>query len=177
MGISQDQCFYLGYISKVQGFKGGMIAFLDVDNPFDYKSLKSVLVDMNGVLQPFFIEQITIKDKSFAHLKIEGIDHRDDAVEISGKDLYLPLTALPSLPDDQYYLHELDGMEVVDEIHGPIGKVEKVLDYAQNALIQVLNQQHEVLIPLNDQFIARVDKKTRIVHVHIPKELLEINKI
>lgn len=176
MNISHDECFYLGFVSKVQGFKGGMIVFLDVDNPYDYAKLDKVLVDMNGTLQPFFIDTITIKDKSFAHVKIEGIDTRDAAVEISGKDLYLPLTDLPALPDNQYYLHELTGMLVVDEVHGEIGPVEKVLDYSQNALIQVFSQYNEVLIPLNEQFVSRVDKKNRIVHVHIPKELLEINR-
>lgn len=153
-----------------------MIAFLDVDNAYDYAKLDKVLVDFNGSLHPFFLESITIRDKGFAHIKIEGINNRDAAVEIAGKELYLPLSELPQLPDDKYYLHDLVGMEVHDSTHGTIGKVEKVLDYSQNPLIQIFREYNEVLIPLNDQFLDRVDKKTRIIHVHIPIELLEINK-
>jgi len=173
--MTHDQCFYLGFISKVQGFKGSMIAFLDVDDADAYRKLDSLLVDMNGVLQPFFVESITIRDKGFAHIQIEGIDTREAAVEISGKEIYLPLSRLPELPDHRYYLHELPGMEVVDAVHGSIGVVEKVLDYSQNALLQIINATNEVLIPINDNFVSHVDKKTKIVHVHIPKELLEIN--
>ncbi len=177
MNISHDDCFYLGFISKVHGFKGLMVFFIDADNPFKYSKLKRVLIDINGVLNPFFVETIDIKDKGFAHVKLEGVDDRDTAVSISGKELYLPLSELPPLDDQSYYLHELPGMEVIDEVHGAVGKVEKVYDYSQNTLLQVLNSHHEVLIPLNDQFVARVDKAAKVVHVHIPKELLDINPL
>ncbi len=177
MNITHNDCFYLGHISKVHGFKGLLVFFIDADNPWNYAKLKQVLVEINGQLHPFFIERIEIKEKGFAYVKLDGIDNRDDATSISGKELYLPLAKLPPLPDDQYYLHELEGMRVVDDVHGDVGKVEKVFDYAQNTLLQVFNDSHEVLIPLNEQFVIRVDKANKVVHVHIPQELLEMNRL
>ena len=174
--MKKEDCFYLGYISKTQGFKGGLLAFLDVDDHRDYANLESVLVDLNGVLTPFFIETLQLKDKNFIYLKLEDVDDKDAAVVLSNKDLYLPLTELPDLGEDHYYLHELTGMRVIDEHKGELGMVDNVLDYATNPLIQVVKGSREVLIPLNDNFIVRVDKVARAIRVNLPEGLLEINQ-
>ena len=171
-----DDCYYLGYISKTQGYKGGLIAFLDVDNPNDYQNLDSFLLDLNGTLTPFFVETITLKHKQFAALKLEDIDDRDAATLISNKDIYLPLDQLPKLGDDEYYLHELKGMMVFDKTEGEIGTVEKVMDHSSNPLIQIIIDQNEVLIPLIDDFIEKVDKQKREIHVDLPEGLIEVNQ-
>lgn len=177
MNLDKDQCYHLGHVSKVRGFKGETVLFLDVDNPADYADLDSVLIDLRGSLHPFFIESLEIDTKGFARARFEGISTRDAAAEISGKELFLPLDRLPELPDDQYYLHELKGMQVTDEKHGAIGAVQQVLDYSQNPLIQVLTREHEILIPLNDDFVKKVDKKSREITVSVPDELLTVNKL
>ena len=143
-----DQCFYLGYISKTQGFKGGLIAFFDVDDTSNYKKLERLLVDLNGTLTPFFIDTLNLKDKGFVHLKLEGVDDRDRATHLSNNDIYLPMSDLPKLPADQYYLHDLNGMMVKDETLGEIGLVEKVMDYTRNPLMQIMRGGNEVLIPI-----------------------------
>ena len=54
----KKDCYLLGTITKTRGFKGDLVFFLDVTNPFEYERLESVFVDLNGMLTPFFIEQI-----------------------------------------------------------------------------------------------------------------------
>lgn len=177
MTLDKDACYYLGHVSKVRGFKGETILHLDVDDPSAYRGLKSVLVDMRGTLHPFFITSISIDEKGFARTKFEGIDNREAATEISGKELYLPLDRLPELPDDQYYLHELKGMKVEDAEFGMLGEIENVLDFSHNPLIQILTEKNEILIPLNDGFVKQVDKAAKTVHVTVPEELLGMNKL
>jgi len=176
MVINHDACYYLGYISKAQGFKGGIIAFLDVDNPDDYKNLKSLLIDINGVLTPFFVESLNLKDKGFVHLKLEGVNDGNSANRLSKKEMYLPLNKLPELGDDEYYLHELVGMKVEDQNLGELGFVEKVLDYSANPLIQLFRDSTEVLIPLNDTFIVSVDKKAKLIRVSLPDGMVDLNQ-
>jgi len=174
--MTKDDCYYLGYISKTQGFKGGLLAFLDVDDTREYQNMESILVDLNGVLTPFFIETIQLKDKNFVHLKLEDVDDRDSATILSSKDIYLPLSDLPELDDDQYYLHELNGMKVLDRASGDLGRVDTVLDYSTNPLIQVIKGSNEILIPLNDNFVIKVDKVAKIIEVDLPEGLIEVNR-
>ncbi|NEN25436.1 16S rRNA processing protein RimM [Cryomorpha ignava] len=176
MIISKDNCFQLGYISKTQGFKGGLIAFFDVDDTRKYAKLGHILVELNGVLTPFFLETVNLKDKNFVHLKIEGVDNQDAANELAGNDIYLPLEDLPKLKDDAYYLHDLIGMTVIDATQGEVGIVEKVLDYNNNPLLQVMQNTDEILIPLIDNFVKQVDKKAKTIHIDVPEDLLDINK-
>ena len=177
MTLDKEACYYLGHVSKVRGFKGETILFLDVDDPSDYRGMKSVLIDMRGTLHPFFITSLVIDEKGFARTSFEGIDTREAATEISGKDLYLPLERLPKLPEDQYYLHDLKGMQVKDAEFGILGEVENVMDFSQNPLIQILTEQNEILIPLNDGFVKKVDKSSKTIHVTVPEELLRMNKL
>lgn len=176
MIISKDNCFYLGYISKAQGFKGGLIAFFDVDDLRNYARLDHLLIELHGVLTPFFIETINLKDKNFVHLKIEGVDSQDAAIELAGNEIYLPLEDLPKLKDDEYYLHDLVGMTVIDATSGEVGVVEKVLDYNNNPLLQILQNSEEILVPLIDNFVKQVDKKAKTIYIDVPEDLLDINK-
>jgi 16S rRNA processing protein RimM len=66
-------CFYLGKIAKLHGFKGEVSLFLDVTNPSDYKDLESVYIDVDGVLTPFFIESVKLKNKNFIAVKFQGM--------------------------------------------------------------------------------------------------------
>jgi 16S rRNA processing protein RimM len=177
MNLTKEACFYLGHVSKVRGFKGEVLLHLDVDDPTRYRSIKQLLIDLNGQLQPFFIQSIHIDAQGFARTTFEGIEDRNAATEIAGKELYLPLEKLPELPDHQYYLHELEGMEVTDVVHGRLGTVDAVFDYSHNPVLQVFRQGYEVLIPLQDSFVKKVNKKDKSILVEVPVELLEMNKI
>ena len=174
--IDKSQCYNLGYFAKTRGFKGELSLFLDVDQPEDYTDLERILVDLNDVLTPFFIEKITIRNNGFADVYLEGISNRETATTLSGKQVFLPLSDLPELPEDQYYLHDLEGMTVVDKKGIEIGEVSSVLDYSNNPLIQIDRVEGEILIPIIPEFILKVDKKAERITVELPEGLIDINK-
>ncbi len=176
MIISKDDCYYLGYLSKAQGFKGGLIGFFDVDDTGDYKKLESILVDLNGTLTPFFIDEINLKDKNFVFLKLEGVDDQNRATNLAGSDMYLPLSRLPKLEEGAYYLHQLEGMEVHDQSKGMIGTVEKLFYYNQNTTLQIIDGKDEILIPLNEVFVKKVSVADNRIDIDVPEELLSVNK-
>jgi 16S rRNA processing protein RimM len=176
MILSHKDCFNLGHIAKSKGFKGELSLFLDVDEPENYQDLDRILVDLNGVLTPFFIDVFRLKNDGYADIKLEGVETKDDSVRLSGKQVYLPLTDLPPLPGEEYYLHDLEGMEVIDENHGNLGNVLKVLDYSNNPLLEVNDGKAEVLIPINDLFVKKVDKSKKQIFVDLPEGLVDVNK-
>jgi len=174
--ISKKECFSLGHFAKTRGFKGELSLFLDVDIPEEYANLKRLLVDLNGVLTPFFVEKIEVRNNGFADVRLEDISDRESATILSGKTVFLPLSELPELPEDQYYLHELEGMVVVDKSGNELGRVRSVIDYGNNPLLELMHQKVEAFIPIVDEFILEVDKKEKKIIVDLPDGLLEINK-
>lgn len=171
--MEKSDCFYLGYISKQRGFKGQLVAYLDVDNPHYYKELESVFVDINNKLTPFFVEQIQIDKKGFALISFQGATN-EQAVALLKKELYLPLNQLPKLSANEYYLHELVDMEVIDKTHGSIGNVTEVINHSGNRMLLVMQGNTELLIPMHKDVLTKVDKASKQIFVEAPVGLIDL---
>ncbi|MBP6459144.1 MAG: 16S rRNA processing protein RimM [Crocinitomicaceae bacterium] len=172
--MQKADCYHLGYIAKLHGFKGEVSFFLDVTDPFEYEGLKQVYVDINGFLTPFFIKSINLRPKGFATVKLEGVETENDAQSLVRKNLYLPLADLPQLSDKNFYDHEVVGFELVDINHGLVGVIQQIIDLPVNPLIQVDAKGKEVLIPFVKGLIQRVDRSTKTLHVQAPEGLIGI---
>ncbi len=172
--MNKADCFHLGYVAKLHGFKGEVSLFLDVTNPEDYRTLDAVFIDLNDHLTPFFVESIKLKNKGFAAVKFEGVDDESLARKILRKNIYLPDQILPELEGNTFYDHEVVGFTVIDKRYGTVGKLEQVVDFKVNPLLQVMNGEKEVLVPLLDGTIQLVDREKKELHVTTPEGLIEL---
>ena len=169
-----NDCFQLGYIAKLHGFKGEVSLFLDVTNPSDYAGLDALYIEINGQLTPFFIKSIQLKTKGFAAVKFEGVDTEKDAKLILRKSCYLPASILPELDETHFYDHEVTGFEVIDAIYGKVGILEQVIDLSVNPLLQIMNGDKEVLVPFVNNLVQKVDRKNKQLHISAPEGLIEM---
>ena len=81
---------YIGQIAKLHGYKGGVSLFLDVSDPNDYKETNTFFVEMDGILTPFIVETLKLKNKGFAAVKFQGIDSEQHALSLIKKKVYIP---------------------------------------------------------------------------------------
>jgi 16S rRNA processing protein RimM len=169
-----EDCFYLGYVSKIKGYKGEVNIFLDVDVPDDYSEMESVFVVLNDKPIPFFIDRIQVTRKGYATVKFEDIDTEAEAKQLVKAGIYLPAAALPKLTGDKFYYHEVAGFTIVDKNYGEVGELKQVLDNAQNPLFQIIKDYKEILIPINDDVVQKVDRENKTIHVTAPEGLIEL---
>lgn len=167
-----EACYQLGYVLKAHGLKGELVIEIDADNPQEYSEMESIFVEVNKKLVPFFIERIQLNG-SKAIIKFEEIEAIDQAKTFKGSRIYLPLEVLPEL-DDGYYFHELIGFQVIDSKEGELGKISGVFDSGSQDLIAMEYQEKEVLIPLTDEVVTKVDKKAKCISTTLPDGLLDI---
>lgn len=172
--MNKDQCFQIGYISKVHGLRGEVTVVLDVDFPEEYENIEHLFIEQKSRLTPFFLEHFVMQPGNRVLAKFEELDSIDEVSPLIGSELFLPLTSLPKLDDDQYYFHELVGFEVFDEILGLIGKVDQIYDLQTQDLLGVTHQGKEVLIPIQDGIIQKVEKAEKKVYCQLPEGLLDI---
>jgi len=172
--MRKEECFYLGKIVKKYSFKGEVLIKLDTDEPQLYNKMESVFVDFNNDLIPFFIEKSSFHKSELLRVQFDDVDTEEKADEIIGLDIYLPLSFLPKLDDHQFYYHEIIGFIAQDVQFGEIGIVKGVNDSAAQALFEIDRDGIEILIPLNDDFIEKVDKKNKILLLNTPKGLIEL---
>ena len=168
-----DECYQLGYVIKKHGLKGEVNVLLDVDDPVQYTALESVFVEINQKLVPFFIESIQIKGNK-ALVRFEDINSVEQAEQLQSCALYLPLTLLPKLDDHRFYYHEIIGYQVVDQRLGAIGKVKDVYTSGKQDLLAIEFQSKEILVPVSDEVVGKVDRELATLAVTLPEGLLEI---
>ena len=176
--MTVEECYQLGYVIKTHGYKGEVVFFLDVDQPGEYSELKSVFVEINPPggspqLVPYGISQIRVNQQK-ALVKLAEVNSEEQAVELKGCALYLPLDHLPALPGDQFSFHEIVGYTVVDQQLGQLGTVSNVYELEHQDLLAMEYQSKEVLIPINDELVLGVDRQARQVEVKLPDGLLDV---
>ncbi len=171
--MTKEDCYELGRITKAHGLKGEVQMLFEVDDPFEYEELDSVLVEVKGQLIPFFIENINIQSNRII-TKFEDINTIEKAMPLVGAKLWLTLDNLPDLDDDQFYFHEVVGYQVIDTNLGPLGKVREFAALSHHDLMVMDYEGKEVLIPVIDEMIGGADHEAQTLTVTLPEGLLDI---
>lgn len=169
-----EDCFQLGHISRIHGYKGSVVAFFDTDRPEAYTALESVFLEDRGELIPFFIEDLAQNSKGHFILKFEEVDDEASALNLVGSELWLPLSVLPPLEGKSFYYHEIVGFELWEK-EQKLGICKSVLDSSAQPLLVMDYQGREVLIPAIDEFIVSIDRDALRMNLSLPEGLLSIN--
>lgn len=167
-------CFYLGKIVKKYSFKGELLVKLDTDEPELFKNLESVFISLRNNLVPFFVESCKLHKTSLLRIKFEDVDTEADAESLLKSDLYLPLEILPKLSGNKFYFHEIIGFTVIDENFGTVGQITGVNDSGAQELFEIDREGVQVLIPVNDDFIVKVDRDQQQIIVKTPEGLIDL---
>ncbi|PKP47366.1 MAG: 16S rRNA processing protein RimM [Bacteroidetes bacterium HGW-Bacteroidetes-1] len=168
-----EDCFYFGKVIKTHGIKGEISIRIDADEPAAYKQLEFILLEINKKLIPFFIQSLKLNGNK-AYVKLQDIETVEKAAEMATLDIYLPIEFLPKLTGNKFYFHEVPGYKVVDEISGLIGKIEKVLEYPSQSIFQIFKNEKEILIPIQDEVIIKVDRRSKTIYIKAPDGLIDL---
>lgn len=171
--MTKNDCFFFGKITKTHGLKGEVTIKIDVANPKDFTELRYFLVEEKAGLIPYFVENQKISgDKMFVQL--QDVKKVEQAVAFIGKAVFLPNEMMPELEEDEFYYSEIVGFRLIDAEKGEIGQISDVLEYPTQAVIQVMKDGKEILIPIHDDIIEKVDKKAKVLNIKAPEGLIDM---
>ncbi|WP_298474382.1 ribosome maturation factor RimM [uncultured Maribacter sp.] len=172
--MQKEECFYLGKIVSKYSFKGEVLVKLDTDDPETYEKMESVFVSLGNNLVPFFIDKCRLHKSNLLRIDFEEVKTESDADRIMGSKLYLPLSFLPELTGTQFYYHEIIGFTVIDDVHGNIGTIKGVNDTTSQALFEIEKEDKEILIPVRDELITKLDREEKTIYVSTPEGLIDL---
>ena len=172
--MQKKECFYLGKIVRKHSFRGEVVIKLDTDEPDLYADLNAVFVDLGKNFLPFFIEKSLLQKGNQLRVKFEDVSTEADADAILKADVYLPLDLLPKLTGNKFYYHEVIGFTIEDVNFGKVGIISGINDSSAQPLFEVYNGDTELLIPMIDAFIKKVDRKNKTITVETPEGLIEM---
>ena len=170
--IKKEEVFKIGIINKPHGVKGEL-SFTFTDDIFDrVEDCDYLVLLLDGILVPFFIEEYRFRSDNVALVKFEGIDSTEKARTLTNVEVYYPVKFM----DDQEEISSWNyfiGFRVEDIHHGCLGTVVDVDDATMNVLFVIENGDEEVLLPAHEEFILDIDRKKKILKVDIPDGLLD----
>lgn len=172
--MRKEECFYLGKIAKKFSFKGEVLLYLDTDEPEIYENMESVFVELNNILVPYFIENCSLHKNDFLRVRFEDMKTEEDADYIMNASVYLPLSMLPKLTGNKFYFHEVIGFEIEDKRLGVFGKIVSINDSTAQPLFEVENGSVEILVPMIDHFLIKIDRENKKVIMDLPEGLVEM---
>ena len=172
--MQKENCFYLGKVVSKYSFKGEVLVKIDTDEPEIYENMESVFVSIGNNLVPFFMDRCRLHKSTLLRIDFEEVKDEAAADRIMGAELYLPLNMLPKLSGDKFYFHEVIGFTLLDKVHGDIGIIQSINDSASQVLFEVKKGHKELLIPVTDDIISKVDREAKIIHVTCPEGLVDL---
>jgi 16S rRNA processing protein RimM len=168
--IRREEVYKIGRLGKAHGIKGE-ISFLFDDDVFDRTDADYLILDIDGILVPFFIEEYRFKTDSNALMKFEGMDTQEQARELTGCDVYFP-RELADGDNDGLSWAALVGFELVQAQTGEVvGKIASIDDTTINILFELDNGK---LIPASEELITNVDTKKQQIEIELPEGILEL---
>ncbi len=168
----------MGYCGRAHGVVGEVKVFPETDDPQRFLALRRVFVGPSAdQTRTYEVESVRfqiMKGRTIALLKLAGISTREEAETLSRIGVYALKSDLPPLEDGEVYIHDLIGMEVVEEGGGEvIGTVCDVLEGAQRLLVVSRPARPDALIPDVPEIVTDVDINLRRIVVDPPDGLLE----
>jgi 16S rRNA processing protein RimM len=171
--MTTEDYFRIGTILKPKGLKGELHMYADFDGLESIK-FDAVFIEIAGRQVPYFVSSIKYLQKNAAYLVLEDVDSIEKATMLAKKHVYLPAKLKPKKKKNEFTLFDLVGFTAIDEDEGELGEITEVNEYPQQILATVNYKNCEVLFPLNEEIIKRIDVVKNIVLVDLPEGLLDI---
>ena len=171
--IRRTEVFQIGHFYKTHGISGEL-SFSFTTDVFDRAESPYWVIDIDGVLVPFFLISCRFRSDSSALVRFEGISNEQQAKELVGKEVFYPLKFAEEDEPEEDNLNMLVGFRVEDLSAGYLGEVMGIEDSTMNILLVVSNGDREVLIPVAGDFITGIDTKKQVINVDLPEGYLEL---
>lgn len=171
--IRKKDVFSIGKLHKPHGINGE-VSFGFTSDVFDRTDSPYWILEMDGILVPFFVESYRFKSSETALVKFEGIDSEVRVRELMGKEVFYPVKFADKEEDPAESWNFYIGFAVFDEQVGYIGEITEVDDSTLNVLFKLSKDDHEILMPVAEEFFTEIDIENREMHVSLPEGLLDL---
>lgn len=168
-----EDFFQVGIITSTHGVGGEVKIFPTTDDPRRFKRLKEVLLDTGKERKSLEIQSVKFF-KQFVILKFKGLDNINDVERFRKCSLLVPRENAVRLAKDEYFVADLEGLEVRDEDGRPIGVLKSVMETGANDVYVInLSDGRELLLPAIRQCVLEVNVEAGFLRIHILEGLLE----
>lgn len=164
----------VGTIASTHGIRGEVKVYPTTDDINRFRQLKHCILDTGKEKLPLEVESVKFF-KQFAILKFKGFDNINDVEKYRGKDLLVTRENAVALEENENFIADLIGLDVVTDEGAHFGTVKDIMQTGANDVYVIDGDDgKEYLFPSIKQCILDVDLEKGQVTVHIMKGLLDL---
>lgn len=157
----------------MHGLQGELLLKHELGKKTSLKGLQHIfLEERKNSFLPWFIETSKIKNEAELFLKLEGVNSREAAIKLVQKEVWVPEEIMKKYAAKTAPLSMI-GYNVIHEKKS-LGPVVEIIEQAHQVLCRLEIDKKEVLIPLNEDTLKKIDHKKKEILVELPEGLLEI---
>ena len=165
--------FKIGKFVAVYGLHGELLLKHVLGKKTSLKGLPAIFVEeKKNSFIPWFIESTKIKSEEEIYIKLEGLHSREAAIKLTRKDIWL------TEPDFKKFAAKtapasLLGYTIINN-NEPLGQILELIEQPHQLLCRLDIKGKEVLIPLHEETLQKVNHQKKEIIVELPDGLLEI---
>ncbi len=169
--IRQEEVYRIGKLGKAHGVRGEVSMQVD-DDVFDRVEAEYLVLEMDGILVPFFMEEYRFKTDTTALVKFEGVDTQERARQLTGTEVFFPREIAAADESDELSYAQLVGWQVVNAADGQrVG----VIDFVDEQTVNIMFELSDgTLIPASEELIAAIDGQKQEITMIIPEGILDL---
>ena len=165
--------FKIGKLAAVHGLKGELLLKHELGKQTSLKGLQAIFIEeKKNAFLPWFIESAKSKSAEEVILKLETIDAREAAIKLVQKEVWLPEPDFKKFAAKSSPVNLL-GYTIINDTT-PLGEILEIIEQPHQLLCRLEINSKEVLVPLHDEFLNKIDHRKKQVMVTLPEGLLDI---
>ena len=165
--------FKIGKLAASTGLKGDLILQHNLGKKSSLKGLETIfLEEKKNSFIPYFIESAKVRNEQETVIKLEGVDIVEAARKLTPKEVWLTENDFKKFAAAASPIALL-GYHIINE-GKDLGEILEVIEQPHQVLCSISLNGKEVLIPVHEESLEKIDRKNRKIYVNLPEGLLEI---
>lgn len=163
----------IGKLVATHGVKGAMVLHHNLGKKTALKGLKVFFIEeLPGSFLPYFPVDMKAKNDTDILVEIEGVITKEKASALVQKQVWLPEEEFKKYAAASAPIALL-GYTVYDN-GTALGEVLEVIEQPHQVMCRIRFEQHDdILIPINEQSLVKIDKKGKKLFLDLPDGLIQ----
>ena len=171
--ISMSQYRDIGKIISTHGWKGEVLLHHHIGSQISLEGLGAIfLEDRKHAMLPYFVSGSRIKGQQEIYLCLEGIDSKEKARPLLHQTVWLAQKDFDRFADPAAPVTWVGYRLIADE--QDLGLIQDIIEQPQQVLCQLYWKGKEILIPIHEETLLRIDPKSKMIWLKLPDGLLDI---
>jgi len=166
----------VGQVVGTHGLRGDIKVRVVDFNPEDLLAAKQVYIRRkHGEAESVKLIRQSMH-KGNILLRLVGFETLTAVESLIGSSVLLEESDISEQKDGKYLFHTLEGLQVLDQRLGPIGRLVGMFTTAAHDTYVVEGESGEILVPAVSSFIIDIDLEDQIMKVDLPEDLISLNR-